>query len=52
MGMTYYYIMSKRLVELMERLIVMEGSEGKAKLALAAKRGEQMIDRYEHGVGV
>jgi transcriptional regulator with XRE-family HTH domain len=47
--MLYSDVMSERLVGMMRQLIVKEGSAGKSKLALAARRGERMIDRYMKG---
>jgi hypothetical protein len=44
--------MSIRLVELMTQLIVREGSAGKARLSLAAGRGDRMIERYVKGLSV
>lgn len=38
--------MSNKLVELIESHILRNGSRGKAELAMAAGRSEQMIDRY------
>lgn len=41
--------MSNRLRELINKHIVVNGNRGKAQLALAANRSEQMIDRYRKG---
>ena len=41
--------MSRRLMEKMNRMILVEGAKGKAKLALAAGKSERMIDRYRQG---
>lgn len=41
--------MSAQLVKLMKEVIIREGSTGRMKLALAAGRGEKMIERYLKG---
>lgn len=42
--------MSKRLADMMNRVVLIEGERGKARLSLAAGRSAQMIDRYRNRV--
>lgn len=44
--------MCKRLMELIDRVVLKEGSKGRTRLALAIERGERMIDRYQKGLSV
>lgn len=41
--------MGSRLADLINRVWVKEGRQGRLRLALAAHRGEKMIDRYRLG---
>lgn len=41
--------MSKRLVKLINQIVIKEGVKGKLRLALAIGKGERMIDRYRKG---
>lgn len=41
-----------RLLKKMKDYVTVNGQEGKSRLALAAGRGEQMIDRYLKGQSI
>lgn len=44
--------MSQRLIEMLNTVVLREGPRGKARLSLAAGRGEKMIDRYRRGESI
>lgn len=44
--------MSQRLIQLLNDVVLREGARGKARLSMAAGRGEKMIDRYRNGESV